>query len=348
MERNVLLARILLLVLCAILTGTCFYRLNESYDPLARYPYATEKNRETILEYMDARDIDYIISQQIRPSVFMDFIKIPGFNIRLANEYHLAKKTQKESDAYIVNFVNKYSNYFTSSELEDLLTYYTYADLTTFYENDATTTKKLTLASDPTNKYLILDSKTSVYRYQPSNLVSQDSIQIQADVLDDWNEMQEAYKAMWNGESLSAISGYQSYDTINESYIALENQYGETVLNRFQLPAGQNEAQLGYTIQLIDPTVWIDACQANQNDDGTYNYENAIKSLSQSQQNQIVWLEENAYRYGFVIRYPKEKQNETNMAYQPFVLRYVGRKAANKMWKNHVSMEKMDFEEYQE
>ena len=36
------------------------------------------------------------------------------------------------------------------------------------------------------------------------------------------------------------------------------------------------------------------------------------------------------------------------MAYQPFVLRYVGRKAANKMWKNHVSMEKMDFEEYQE
>lgn len=348
MERNVLLARILLLILCAILTGTCFYQLNESYDPLARYPYATEKNRETILKYMDARDIDYIISQQIRPSVFMDFIKIPGFNIRLANEYHLAKKTQKESDAYIVNFVNKYSNYFTYSELEDLLTYYTYADLTTFYENDATTTKKLTLASNPTDKYLILDTQTSVYRYQPSNLIAVDSIQVQADVVDDWNEMKEAYQTMWDGETLSVVSGYQSYDTINASYIALENKYGETVLNRFQLPAGQNEAQLGYTIQLIDLADWIDACQANQNDDGTYNYENAIHSLSQSQQNQIVWLEENAYRYGFVIRYPKDKQKETNMTYQPFVLRYVGRKAANKMWKNHVSMEKMDFEEYQE
>jgi len=348
LERNVLFARILLIILCATLTGACFYQLNQSYDPLARYPYATEKNRATILKYMDSHDIDYIISQQIRPSVFMDFIKIPGFNIRLANEYHLAKQTQEESNAYIVNFVNKYSTYFTSNELEDLLTYYTYADLTTFYENDATTTKKLTLQSDPTNMYLVLNTKTSVYRYQPANLVQVDSIQIQSNVVDDWNEMKEAYSRMWNGETLSAVSGYQSYDTVNESYMTLENQYGETVLDRFQLPAGQNETQLGYTIQLINPQDWIDACQKNQNEDGTYNYENAIKSLSQSQQNQIVWLEENAYHYGFVIRYPEDKADKTKMAYQPFVLRYVGRKAANKMWKDHLSMEEMDFEEYQE
>lgn len=40
------------------------------------------------------------------------------------------------------------------------------------------------------------------------------------------------------------------------------------------------------------------------------------------------WLEDNAYKYGFIIRYPKNKENITGYIYEPWHLRYVGDIAA--------------------
>jgi D-alanyl-D-alanine carboxypeptidase len=37
------------------------------------------------------------------------------------------------------------------------------------------------------------------------------------------------------------------------------------------------------------------------------------------------WLAKNAYKYGFIIRYPKDKANITGYAYEPWHIRYVGR-----------------------
>ena len=40
------------------------------------------------------------------------------------------------------------------------------------------------------------------------------------------------------------------------------------------------------------------------------------------------WLASNAARFGFIVRYPKNKESVTGEAYKPFTLRYVGRYAA--------------------
>ena len=40
------------------------------------------------------------------------------------------------------------------------------------------------------------------------------------------------------------------------------------------------------------------------------------------------WLKENASDYGFIMRYPKEKQHITNVIYEPWHWRYVGVEAA--------------------
>ncbi len=37
------------------------------------------------------------------------------------------------------------------------------------------------------------------------------------------------------------------------------------------------------------------------------------------------WLRENAHRYGFILRYPKEKEQITNITYEPWHYRYVGK-----------------------
>lgn len=43
------------------------------------------------------------------------------------------------------------------------------------------------------------------------------------------------------------------------------------------------------------------------------------------------WLEQNAQDYGFILRYPKEKQEITRIKYEPWHYRYVGAENAKKM-----------------
>ena len=45
----------------------------------------------------------------------------------------------------------------------------------------------------------------------------------------------------------------------------------------------------------------------------------------------FIWLKENAERYGFVLRYAKEKENMTKVNYEPWHWRYVGKEHAAKM-----------------
>lgn len=36
------------------------------------------------------------------------------------------------------------------------------------------------------------------------------------------------------------------------------------------------------------------------------------------------WIEENAWKYGFILRYPKDKTDITGIQYEPWHIRYVG------------------------
>lgn len=51
------------------------------------------------------------------------------------------------------------------------------------------------------------------------------------------------------------------------------------------------------------------------------------------------WLLENAYRYGFVLRYPEGKSHITGIGYEPWHYRYVGREAAEQMYWNDLCLE---------
>lgn len=51
------------------------------------------------------------------------------------------------------------------------------------------------------------------------------------------------------------------------------------------------------------------------------------------------WLEENAYRYGFILRYPKGKEKYTKVSANPFHYRYVGVMDATLMYKKGICLE---------
>ena len=52
-------------------------------------------------------------------------------------------------------------------------------------------------------------------------------------------------------------------------------------------------------------------------------------------------MQENAYKYGFILRFPKDKVNETGYIYESWHYRYVGKDIAKYIHKNNIS-----FEEY--
>lgn len=51
------------------------------------------------------------------------------------------------------------------------------------------------------------------------------------------------------------------------------------------------------------------------------------------------WLRENAHKFGFVLRYPKDKESRTGVDYRPWSFRFVGRYNAVKMYEENLCLE---------
>ncbi len=64
-------------------------------------------------------------------------------------------------------------------------------------------------------------------------------------------------------------------------------------------------------------------------------------SLDENLQDTTVgkWLAEHAHEYGYILRYPKDKSEETGYMYEPWHYRYVGVTLATKLKENNMSLE---------
>lgn len=51
------------------------------------------------------------------------------------------------------------------------------------------------------------------------------------------------------------------------------------------------------------------------------------------------WLADNAYKYGFILRYPLGKEDITGIEFEPWHYRYVGKEAAEYIYHNDITLE---------
>ena len=51
------------------------------------------------------------------------------------------------------------------------------------------------------------------------------------------------------------------------------------------------------------------------------------------------WLKNNAYKYGFILRYPENKYEITKIDYEPWHYRYVGKKVAKEITNQNLTLE---------
>ena len=109
-----------------------------------------------------------------------------------------------------------------------------------------------------------------------------------------------------DGIALLALSGYRSFDEQKGLKGAYTTQYGAGA-NAFSADQGYSEHQLGTTLDFT--TKEIGASLAGF--DGTAAY---------------TWLQKNAYKYGFVLSYPKDNGF---YIFEPWHWRFVGQKLAD-------------------
>ena len=119
------------------------------------------------------------------------------------------------------------------------------------------------------------------------------------------NLLKEAKNA---GVELSIVSAFRSFETQRDLKSQYKMIFGSGA-NKFSAEQGYSEHQLGTTIDFTTPTLGASFSAF----DTTTAY---------------VWLTENAYRFGFILSYPK---GNTYYIYEPWHWRFVGVELATKL-----------------
>ncbi len=124
----------------------------------------------------------------------------------------------------------------------------------------------------------------------------------------------EHYEEMYNaalkdGVNLTPCSGYRSYELQERNYNnkvsfyesqGYSNKDAKVKAATIIMPPGSSEHNLGYAMDIVCVDEWFEDTD------------------------EFRWLTENAADYGFIMRYPKDKQDITKVIYEPWHWRYVG------------------------
>lgn len=126
------------------------------------------------------------------------------------------------------------------------------------------------------------------------------------ETLSAFEKMKSAAKK--DGLTLYIASGFRSYarqKTIYNNYVSRD---GRKAADTYSARAGYSEHQTGLAFDLN-------------------NVSSAFDNTKEAK-----WLSSNCYKYGFILRYPKGKENETGYIYESWHFRYVGEELAKKLY----------------
>lgn len=116
--------------------------------------------------------------------------------------------------------------------------------------------------------------------------------------------------ALLDGFDIYIASGFRSYErqvTLYNNYVARD---GKSAADTYSARPGYSEHQSGLT---------FDVNEVSDKFHGTP---------------EANWLSDNCYKYGFILRFPNGKEQETGYKYESWHFRYVGEELAEKLYNN--------------
>ena len=161
--------------------------------------------------------------------------------------------------------------------------------------------------------------------YVPSTLVKIDKKYGYERMLD--KTVYNAFIDMYNdiekeGMALFITSPYRSYNYQQKLYNNYVTTNGQKMADSFSAKPGYSEHQTGFAVDLASKNSMYTRFQ------NTKEYQ---------------WMLNNCYKYGFILRYPKDKEKQTGYMFEAWHYRYVGKKVAKYIHDN-----KITYDEYYE
>lgn len=153
-------------------------------------------------------------------------------------------------------------------------------------------------------------------RLEAADVLYDDLVEMLADAKKEGHQfyIASAYRSAVHQQQL-LDNDIKKWMKTGKSYIsALEETHRQV------MPAGYSEHETGLALDFLSSEnsnldVTQEICPGNQ------------------------WLRAHCMEYGFILRYPKGKEEITGIDYEPWHLRYVGREAARYLAKNHLTLE---------
>lgn len=231
------------------------------------------------------------------------------------------QKYCKKIDYCIDSYQNRYMNYYQKHKtlsFDDIITRVNIGLDYPFYTHSKKAThldKEYVLV----NKYLYLNKD-----YTPNNLeiipeeYARSGMRLVSYAKESFVKM--ARQARLDGITIIAMSSYRSYQYQVNLYNRYVESDGKKAADSYSARAGFSEHQTGLCVDIYD---------------GDLDYTHFERSDS------FDWMMKNAYRYGFILRFPKDMEHITGYQYESWHYRYVGKKVAKYIHDHHIT-----FEEY--
>lgn len=166
------------------------------------------------------------------------------------------------------------------------------------------------------NKHYKLDED-----FVPDDLVEFDQEYCNDDVQEGNREAVVAFKNMYEaakkeGLGLVINSSYRSYQDQENICNTFKDLYGEGYVTKYVALPGFSEHQTGLAFDI-----------------------GSTSSKVFAESKEYEWMKENAYKYGFILRFTKANAYITGFRSEPWHYRYVGKKVAKYIYDNNISLE---------
>ena len=121
-----------------------------------------------------------------------------------------------------------------------------------------------------------------------------------------------------DGYEIVMRTGYRSYGYQAALYESYKEKDGEEAADKYSARPGTSEHQSGLCCD-----VGVEG-----------NDLNAFEGTDEAK-----WIADNSWKYGFVVRYPEDKEDITGYMYEAWHIRYVGKEAAEYMHEKNMTLE---------